>query len=128
MQTSQPKFQNIDEYHASCPPEIKELLDTIRKTIKQAAPKAEEYIGYNMPAFKLNGPLVYYAANKEHIGFYPTPSPIIAFADKLGKYKTSKGAIQFPVKDGIPTALVKEIVQFKVAENVAKAAAKQKKR
>jgi uncharacterized protein YdhG (YjbR/CyaY superfamily) len=121
MDASSPKYQTVDEYHSTVPVDIRKLLDVMRETIRQAAPDAEEYIGYNMPAYRLNGPLVYYAANKKHIGFYPTGTPIAAFADRLKEYKTSKGAIQFPIEQGIPTDLVKEIVTFKIAENLAKA-------
>lgn len=120
MNASSSKFQTVDEYHASVPAEVRKLLDIIRKTIRQAAPQAEEYIGYNMPAYRQHGPLVYYAAAKTHIGFYPTSTPIVAFAEKLKDYKTSKGAIQFPIEKGIPTGLVAEIVAFKIAENLAK--------
>jgi uncharacterized protein YdhG (YjbR/CyaY superfamily) len=70
-----------------------------------------------MPAFKCNGMLVWYAAFKEHIGFYPRPSAIVAFKDELARYKTSKGAIQFPIEEAIPTNLVKKIVKFRVSEN-----------
>jgi uncharacterized protein YdhG (YjbR/CyaY superfamily) len=128
MDASSPKFQTVDEYHAAVPAAARKLLDIMRKTIRQAAPEAEEYIGYNMPAYRLNGPLVYYAAAKTHIGFYPTSTPIIAFATELKDYKTSKGAIQFPLEGGIPTSLIKEIVAFKVAENLAKAEAKRKRK
>jgi uncharacterized protein YdhG (YjbR/CyaY superfamily) len=128
MDASSRKFQSVDEYHSTLPVDIRKLLDIMRKTIKKAAPEAEEYIGYNMPAYRLNGPLVYYAAAKTHIGFYPTSTPIVAFAEKLKDYKTSKGAIQFPIEKGIPTELVKEIVAFKVAENLAKAEAKGRKK
>lgn len=113
------KFKNIDEYHASFPPGIQKILQQLRNTIKQAAPKAEETISYNMPAFKLNKNLVYYAANKEHIGFYPTPNPIIIFKDELTTFKTSKGAIQFPLDKPLPIALIKKIVKFRVTEDSA---------
>ncbi len=105
------KFKTIDEYHASVPQSTKQILEGLRKTIKQVVPDAEEVISYNMPAFKLNGILVYYAAYKEHIGFYPTAKPIVVFKEELTKYKTSKGAIQFPIDKPLPTALIKKIVK-----------------
>ena len=96
------------------------MLDSLRETILQAAPKAEEVISYNMPAFKLKKVLVYYAAHKEHIGFYPTSSPIKFFKDELAKYKTSKGAIQCPIDKRLPTTLIKKIVTFRVQETLEK--------
>src|SRR5438552_12445135 len=92
------KFKTVDEYLSIFPASTKNMLLKMRETIKQAAPKAEEVISYNMPAFKFHGVLVYYATYREHIGFYPTASPMRAFKNELGDYKTSKGAIQFPIE------------------------------
>ena len=111
------KFKSIDEYHQHFDGITLNRLNEIRKSINDAAPSAEEVISYNMPAFKKNGVLVYYAAYKEHIGFYPTASPVKIFKEELSKYKTSKGAIQFPLDKSIPVALVKKIVKFRVAED-----------
>jgi uncharacterized protein YdhG (YjbR/CyaY superfamily) len=99
----------------------------LRKTIKEAAPQAEELISYNIPAFKQNGVLVYYAAYKNHIGFYPTSSPMKVFKKELANYKTSKGAIQFPIEKAIPKTLVSRIVKYRVKENLEKAMIKAKK-
>lgn len=118
------KFTSIDEYHETFPSNIKKILQTLRTTIKQAAPKAEEVISYNMPAFKLHGVLVYYAAHKEHIGFYPTSSPIAVFKDELAAYKTSKGAIQFPLDKPLPKDLIKSMVKFRMGEVEEKLKAK----
>jgi len=107
------KFTTINEYHASFPKKIKDILETLRKTIKKTVPEAEELISYNMPAFKLKKILVYYAANKAHIGFYPTADPIIFFKDDLAEYKTSKGAIQFPLDKPLPLKLITRIVKFR---------------
>lgn len=96
--------------------EIQVLLGEMREIIRKAAPKAVETISYNMPAFKQGKILVYYAANKSHIGFYPTPQPIKVFADELKKYKTSKGAIQFPIDEKLPAVLIRKIVRFRVGE------------
>jgi uncharacterized protein YdhG (YjbR/CyaY superfamily) len=120
------KFTSIDEYHDSFQGETRKLLDEIRNVIRLAAPDAQELISYNMPAFKLKGVLVYYAANKEHIGFYPTGSPIRIFADELTGYKTSKGAIQFPKSQRIPAELVTKIVHYRVMENMEKSQKKEK--
>lgn len=106
----------IDEYHQSYPQEVQDLLQQLRQAILQAAPKATETISYGMPAFKLNKVLVYYAAYKNHIGFYPTPKPIVHFKEELILFKTSKGAIQFPINQKLPLALIKKIVKFRVAD------------
>ena len=114
------KFKTVEEYFSSLPANTKAILQGLRKTIKEAAPDAEEVISYNMPAFKLNGILVYYAAYKNHIGFYPTSSPIKVFKKELENYKTSKGAIQFPIEKPIPKTLIKNIVNFRAKENLKK--------
>jgi uncharacterized protein YdhG (YjbR/CyaY superfamily) len=111
------KFQTVDEYLSGLPKNVRAILEGLRKTIRQAAPQAEEVISYNMPAFKSNGMLVWYAAFKEHVGFYPKASAIKAFKAELQGYKTSKGAIQFPIDKSIPTSLVKKIVSFRLKEN-----------
>ena len=123
------KFKSVDEYHAQFDAASRKLLDEMRNTIKQAAPKAAEVISYNMPAFcQENGVLVYYAGYKNHIGFYPTSSPIKVFKSKLKKYKTSKGAIQFPTDEHIPKGLIKEIVKYRIKENKAYQMAKELKK
>ena len=88
--------------------------------MKEAAPEAEEVISYQMPAFKQNGIVVYFAAFKDHIGFFPTASGIEAFKEKLTDFKISKGTVQFPLSKPIPTELVKEMVRFRVKENLSK--------
>jgi uncharacterized protein YdhG (YjbR/CyaY superfamily) len=110
------KFESIDQYHAHFPEPVKKMLDQMRKIIRKAAPKAIEAISYQMPAFKMNKVLVYYAANAKHIGFYPTPSPIQAFANELSRYQTSRGAIQFPLDQPLPEKLIYEIVRFRLEE------------
>lgn len=110
-------IHTVDEYLSALPKSSKDKLEVLRRTIRKAAPEAEEVISYNMPSFKWNGMLVWYAAFKKHIGFYPKPSAIAAFQHKLTLYKTSKGAIQFPMDQPIPEELVKEIVRFRVKEN-----------
>lgn len=111
---------NIDDYIATFPQEVQVTLEILRQTIRKAAPDATEKISYQMPTFYLNGNLVHFAAFKKHIGFYPAPSGISEFQDELVKYKTSKGAIQFPIDTALPHTLVKKIVQFRVKENLAK--------
>ena len=122
------KFSTINEYLSSQPRETRDKLEGLRKLINEAAPKSEEVISYNMPAFRLHGNvLVYFAGNKNHIGFYPTASPIIIFKEELKAYKTSKGAIQFPLDKAIPKSLVKRIVALRIKESIEKAEAKARK-
>jgi uncharacterized protein YdhG (YjbR/CyaY superfamily) len=113
-------FKNIDEYIASFPKNIQVILLEMRQAIHEAAPEARETISYQMPAFKQNGILVYFAAFKNHIGFFPTASGVEAFKDKLGGYKTSKGTIQFSLDKPMPLDLVKEITRFRVKQNTSK--------
>lgn len=119
---------NIDEYIAGFPPEIQTILGKLRAAIRKAAPGALETISYQMPAYKQNGILVYFAAHKQHIGFYPTSSAILAFREELKNYKSAKGTVQFPVDKPIPLDLVSEIVKFRVQENILRAEAKVKKK
>ena len=118
---------SIDEYIADYPEEIQSLLNQVRSTIKQAAPDAEESIGYGMPAYKTHGkPLVYFAAFKNHIGFYATPTGHAEFAKELSKYKQGKGSVQFPIDQPMPLKLIAQIVEFRVIENQNKTKAKKK--
>lgn len=107
------KPKDIDDYMAGFPPEIRELLEQIRKTIKQVAPDAQETISYGMPAFRLNGNLVYFAAFKNHIGFYPIPAGVEKFKKELSAYKTGKGSVQFPLNQQMPLPLITKLVQFR---------------
>ena len=121
MLTSKPSSGNIDEYCKNFPKDIQQLLAQLRATIREMCSEATENISYGMPAFKLNNkPLVYFAAYKNHIGFYPGASPIEAFKNELKNYHTSKGAIQFPLDRPIPLALIKNIEKYKVNETLEK--------
>lgn len=111
---------NIDEYIAGFPAEVQELLEQVRLTIKNVAPEAHEVISYGMPAFKLNGILVWFAAYKNHIGFYPHSSGIAAFKKELSAYKGAKGSVQFPLNKPLPLEMIAEIVKFRVIENMQK--------
>lgn len=123
------RFTTIDEYLSSLPDKsTREACQLLRKTIRQAVPGSEELISYNMPAFKYYGVLAYFAVHREHIGFYPYPSVINAFKDKLNRYETSKGTVQFPLGKPIPVNLVRDMVKFKAKENLEKATAKTKKK
>jgi uncharacterized protein YdhG (YjbR/CyaY superfamily) len=112
--------KNIDEYIVAQQPEIQSLLQKIRVAVHEAAPQAQEAISYQMPAFKQNGTLVYFAAFKDHLSFFPTGSGVEAFKDRLGAYKTSKGTIQLPLNEPLPLDLIKEIVRYRVKEDSAK--------
>jgi uncharacterized protein YdhG (YjbR/CyaY superfamily) len=117
MERSKITYKDIDAYHALQPAEYKGLLEQLRHAIKQAAPTASETISYGMPAFKQNKVLVYYALNKKHLGFYPTPNAIEQFAQELKEFKTSKGAIQFPLDKPLPIPLIQDMVKFRVEED-----------
>ena len=119
MAANQPPL-NIDEYIAAFPPATQILLNQVREAILEAAPKAKEIISYAMPAFKLNGNLVYFSGYKQHIGFYATPNGHEAFKDELSVYKTGKGSVQFPLNQPMPLDLIKRIVAFRVKENEGK--------
>ena len=116
-------FNSIDEYIATFPKNIQMVLQQIRQAVKDAAPRAEEAISYNMPAFKLNGNLVWFGAFKNHIGFYSRESAIEEFKEKLSGYEVSKvnGTVKFPLDKPIPLDLIKEMVKFRVWENLKEA-------
>lgn len=124
MQDQKNSYNSIDEYILQFPPEIQRILKKIRDVIKKNAPEAEEKISYQMPTFYLNGNLVHFAAHKNHIGFYPTPSGIAAFENELSEYKRAKGSVQFPLDKPIPYELISKIVEFRVVENQKKANSK----
>jgi uncharacterized protein YdhG (YjbR/CyaY superfamily) len=121
MEINQVSFKSIDEYIALFPEEIQLKLQEIRAAIHAAAPEAEERISYRMPAFAQKGILVYFAAWKDHIGFYPTSSGTQAFRQELSVYEYSKGTIKFPLEKPLPLDLISRIVKFRVAENLKKA-------
>jgi len=112
----------IDEYIADFPPDIREKLEALRAMIRKAAPQATERISYRMPTFWLEGNLVHFAAFRNHIGFYPTPSGIEGFQAELEPYKNAKGSVQFPLDRPLPLELMERIVRYRVEENMAKAA------
>ncbi|MDP4116489.1 MAG: DUF1801 domain-containing protein [Bacteroidota bacterium] len=123
------KFKTVDEYLSALPPKVKAMMKELRDTIKQAAPEAEEIISYNMPAFKFYGVLVYFAAHKNHIGFYPGSKSVIeAFKNELTGFETSKGTVRFSFDKKLPVNLISDIVKFRVNQNLAKAALKKQKK
>jgi uncharacterized protein YdhG (YjbR/CyaY superfamily) len=111
-----PKPSSVDEYISWFSPEIQEKLEQIRQTLRKALPEAKEVISYHMPAFKTHEVLVYFAAAKNHIGFYPTSSGVNEFKKELAQYETSKGAIQIPYNQDIPLELISQIAQFRKEE------------
>lgn len=117
-------YKNIDSYIAGQPKVQQDLLKILYKNIKKQIPRAEEAIRYGMPTFRLNNKnILHFAGYKNHIGFYPAPSAILKFAKELSIYKTSKGAIQFPIdksktlKQNLPLPLINKIIKFRVKEN-----------
>jgi uncharacterized protein YdhG (YjbR/CyaY superfamily) len=117
----------IDQYIAEFPEDIQKRLQEIRATIRKAAPEAKEGIKYAIPTFMLNGNLVHFAAYKNHIGFYPTPSGIEAFTKELAPYAAGKGTIQFPLDKPTPLALVSKVVKYRIKEMETKTKSKSKK-
>jgi uncharacterized protein YdhG (YjbR/CyaY superfamily) len=113
-------FETVDEYIKTFPKDIQKILGTVRQTIKKTAPGAYEAISYQIPTFKLNGNLVHFAAFKNHIGFYPGSKAIKDFQKDLTKYKSSKGAVQFPIDKPMPLSLIQKIVKHRVKENSIK--------
>jgi uncharacterized protein YdhG (YjbR/CyaY superfamily) len=111
---------SIDDYICSFPEHIQKKLKELRNVIKELAPEAQEKISYRMPAYFLNGNLVYFAGYAKHIGFYPGANGIEAFKNELSKYKYAKGSVQFPIEEPLPVRLIKRIVKFKLEENCKK--------
>jgi len=126
MTDKKTSFTSIDEYIETFPKETQKILKEVRAVIKAAAPEAEEKISYQMPTFFLNGNLIHFAAFKNHIGIYPTPSGTEAFKDEISKYQGAKGSIRLPIDEPMPLKLISRIVKFRVAENLKKAKSKGK--
>lgn len=121
-------ISSIDEYILTFPEDVQVLLQTLRKVVNEAAPDATEKISYQMPTFDIYGNLVHFAAYKNHIGFYPTPSGIEKFKNELMMYKNAKGSVQFPINEPIPYELITQIVKFRVIENTELHQSKKKKK
>ncbi len=119
------KPRDIDEYIARAPADVQAILQIIRATIRKAAPKASEVISYQMPAFKQHGNLVYFAAFKHHIGFFPPVSGPPALKIAIAKYAGPKGNLQFPLSEPMPLGLITRIVKERLRADAAHAKAKQ---
>jgi len=128
MDSKPVRFVSIDQYIATFPETTQVILEELRAAIHAAAPEAKETISYQMPAFALNGILIYFAAHKNHIGLYPTASGMQAFAAELSIYETSKGAVRFPIDQPLPLGLIGQIVKHRIADDLQRAAAKAAKR
>jgi uncharacterized protein YdhG (YjbR/CyaY superfamily) len=126
MSPNQPAPKNIDEYISAFSPEVQGILQKIRAAVRSVAPSAEETIKYKMPTFMLNGNLVYFAAFKNHIGFYPPVTGDKRLEKQLSVYKGPKGSLKFPLDEPIPYNLIKKIVGLRVRENLERAQRKQK--
>jgi uncharacterized protein YdhG (YjbR/CyaY superfamily) len=120
--------KNIDDYIAGFPEDVQKVLQKIRKTIQKAAPNAEETISYQMPAFKLHGNLIYFAAFKKHIGLFPPVTAYEKFEEELAVYAGPKGNLRFPLDKPMPYDLITKIVAFRIKESTALAATKEVKR
>lgn len=128
MEANKNDYKNIDEYISLYPSEIQDKLQELRKVIKESAPEATEKISWRMPTFDLYGNLVHFAVFKKHIGFYPGADGIAEFQERIAEYKSSKGAVQFPIDKPIPYDLIREIVRFRVKENLRAAEEKKQKK
>lgn len=120
MSTSRKTARNFDDYLDRFPKDVQQRLKHMRLTIKKAAPQSQETISYGIPAFRLNGMLVWFAAFKNHIGFYPRTSAIAAFKKELSSYKGAKGSVHFPFDKPLPLPLISRMVKFRVKENLSK--------
>jgi uncharacterized protein YdhG (YjbR/CyaY superfamily) len=116
-----PEGTAVDEYIEGFPPETRKVLEEVRALVRASAPEARERISYGVPTFVLNGYLVHFGGYRKHIGFYPTSSGIEAFKEELKPYKTSRGAVQFPLDRPMPADLIRRMVEFRVRENTGKA-------
>ena len=128
MANSQKTPKDFNDYSDRFPKDVQQRLQKLRLTVKKAAPQAKEKISYGIPAFTLNGMLVWFAAFKNHIGFYPAPTGIEQFKKELAIYQKGKGTLQFPLDKPLPLGLITKIVKFRVKENLARAAAKGEKK
>lgn len=124
MEENRVEYKTVDEYIAAFEPEVRRILETLRREIRETAPEAKEKISYQIPTYEQRGNLVHFAAFKGHIGFYPGASGIAAFQEELSGYKGAKGTVRFPIDKPLPYELIRRIVRYRVAENEERAAAK----
>jgi uncharacterized protein YdhG (YjbR/CyaY superfamily) len=128
MKNLPPTARDIDEYIAGFPPDVQDILQKIRMTIRKAAPQAEETISYKIPTFNLKGHyLIYFAAYKKHIALYPAPIGVPEFEEEIAPYASGKGTLQFPLDKPIPYKLITKIVKYRRKEDLARAQTKRTK-
>ncbi len=122
MSAKKPTFSSIDDYIESFPENVQAKLQELRATIQAAAPDAQEKISYGMPTFTFKGNLVYFAAWKNHIGFYGSSENNVSEASKeeFARYAGEKGSLQFPIDEPLPVTLITEIVKARVVQNLKK--------
>jgi uncharacterized protein YdhG (YjbR/CyaY superfamily) len=121
MKTAAAVPKDVDAYIAGFPPEVRKVLEKVRRTIRRAAPDAEESVSYGIAAYKLNGVLIYFAGHRAHLGLYPrTASMTKAFGKELAPYEEGKGTLRFPLDEPVPHDLIERIVRFRAEENRAK--------
>jgi len=118
MKTAKQIYTNIDEYIATFPDDVQKVLQKIRSTIRKAAPKAEETISYQIPTFKLNGYLIYFAGYQKHVSVYPAPRGEKEFKKELAAYKGGKGTVQFPLDKPVPYELISRLVKYRAKKNL----------
>jgi uncharacterized protein YdhG (YjbR/CyaY superfamily) len=119
MRATQAKPKSVDDYIAAFSPEVQEILQRIRSTIRNAAPTAQETISYNMPAYTQGGVLVYFAAFKKHIGFFPPVRGDERLEKAISRYAGEKGSLRFPLDQPIPYGLIERIVKLRVKQTIA---------
>jgi uncharacterized protein YdhG (YjbR/CyaY superfamily) len=120
--------ESIDDYIEGFPPKVRKILQKIRKTIQKAAPGAEEAISYQIPTFKLNGALIYFAGFQSHVSVYPAPRGAKEFKEELAEYEGGKGTVRFPLDAPIPYDLITRITKHRVEKNVAASTKKASKK
>jgi uncharacterized protein YdhG (YjbR/CyaY superfamily) len=118
MTSKKARPESITEYINAAPKEARAKLREMRACIRESAPGSKESLKWGMPAFSYRRILVTFAAFKHHIGFYPTPSAVRAFANDLSKFATAKGSIQFPLEKPLPLPLIRKITEFRVRESI----------
>ena len=121
------KFETVEQYIASFPAEVRELLEKVRASIREILPNAKEEIKYDIPTFVENGNVVHFGGYQNHIGFYPAPVGLSVFKEELAGYVTGKGSVQFPLNKPIPYDLIKKITLFRKMEMEEKARQKKTK-
>jgi len=114
-------FKSVDEYIKTFPGNVQKVLRSVRKTIKDVIPDAEEIISYQIPTFKLNGKyVIYFASWANHVSVYPKPRGNDTLNKQLSKFKGGKGTVQFPLDKPMPLSLIKKIVKYRIKESLEK--------